>query len=122
MITAIFPTWVVSMDSTTYNDEAVVRSEFPLLVVVVYLPRIQILVVGGYRGSPPNAHLHPTHTLSKIQPPHSNMDHISHNDRIELAITDLESQAQPNFAATAQKYNVKRITLARRFKGESVSR
>jgi hypothetical protein len=24
------------------------HSEFPLLVVVVYLPRIQILVVGGY--------------------------------------------------------------------------
>ena len=24
------------------------RSELPLLVVVVYLPRIQILVVGGY--------------------------------------------------------------------------
>jgi hypothetical protein len=45
------------MDSTTYNDEVVVRSEFPLLVAVVYLPRIQILVVGGYRGSPPNAHL-----------------------------------------------------------------
>ena len=50
------------------------------------------------------------------------MDHISHNDRIELAITDLESQAQPNFSTTAQKYDVKRTTLARRFKGESVSR
>jgi hypothetical protein len=74
--------------------------------------------LGGVRVIPCR-NLHPTHTLSKIQPPHSNMDHISHNDRIELAITDLESQAQPNFAAIAQKYNVKRITLA---KGESVSR
>jgi hypothetical protein len=36
------------MDSITYNDETVVRSELPLLMVVVYLPRIQILVVGGY--------------------------------------------------------------------------
>jgi len=31
------------------------------------------------------------HAFSKIQPPHSNMDNISHNDRIELAIADLES-------------------------------
>ena len=50
------------------------------------------------------------------------MDNISYNDRIKLAITDLESQAQPNFSSTARTYDVNRITLARRFKGESVSK
>jgi hypothetical protein len=73
-----------------------------------------------YRGPPPNAHLHPTHTLSKIQPPHSKIDNVSHNARIELAIADLESQTQPNFSATARKHNIQRTTLARRFKGESI--
>jgi hypothetical protein len=48
------------------------------------------------------------------------MDNISYNDRIKLAITDLESQAQPNFSSTARIYDVNRITLARRFKGESI--
>jgi hypothetical protein len=52
-----------------------------------------VMVIQGYqyRGPPPNAHLHPTHTLSKIQPPYSKMDNVSHNARIELAIADLES-------------------------------
>jgi hypothetical protein len=50
------------------------------------------------------------------------MDNIFYNDRIELAITDLESQAQPNFSSTARTYDVNRITLARRFKGESISK
>jgi hypothetical protein len=43
-----------------------------------------------YRGSPPNDHLHPTHIPSKIEPPHSKMDNIFYNDRIEFAITDLK--------------------------------
>jgi hypothetical protein len=59
------------------------------------------------------------HAFSKIQPPYSIMDNLSHNDRIELAIAELESQAQPNFAATARKYNLKRTTLSRRFKSET---
>jgi hypothetical protein len=50
------------------------------------------------------------------------MDNVSHNARIELAIADLESQAQLNFAATARKYNVKGTTLSRRFRGETSSR
>jgi transposase-like protein len=75
-----------------------------------------------YRGSPPNDHLHPTHTLSKIQSPYSKMDNISYNDRIKLAITDLESQAQSNFSSTARIYDINRITLARRFKNESISK
>jgi hypothetical protein len=39
------------MDSTTYNYETVVRSELPLLVVMVYLPRIQILVGQSWAGT-----------------------------------------------------------------------
>jgi hypothetical protein len=74
------------------------------------------------RGSPHDAHLHLMHAFSKIQPPHSIMDNLSHNDRIELAIAELESQTQSNFAATARKYNLKRITLSRRFKGETDSK
>jgi hypothetical protein len=56
------------------------------------------------------------HAFSKIQPPHSNMDDIPHNDRIELAIADLEIQEYLNYAATARKYKVERITLSRRHK------
>jgi hypothetical protein len=47
------------------------------------------------------------------------MDNVPYNDRIEFAITNLESQAQPNFSATARKYNIQRTTLTRHFKGES---
>ena len=56
------------------------------------------------------------HAFSKIQPPHSNMDDIPHNDRIELAIADLETQEYLNYAATARKYKVERTTLSRRHK------
>ena len=42
------------------------------------------------------------------------MDNISHNDRIELAITDLESQDRPNYTATTKKYHLVRTTLSRR--------
>jgi hypothetical protein len=56
------------------------------------------------------------HAFSKIQPPHSNMDDIPHNDRIELAITDLETQEYLNYAVIARKYKVERITLSRRHK------
>jgi hypothetical protein len=44
------------------------------------------------------------------------MDDISHNDRIELAITDLETQEYLNYAATARKYKIERTTLSRRHK------
>jgi hypothetical protein len=62
------------------------------------------------------------HAFSKIQPPHSIIDNVSHNARIELAIADLESQTELNFAATARKYNVQRTTLSRRFKNETNSK
>jgi hypothetical protein len=54
------------------------------------------------------------HAFSKIQPPYSNMDNIPHNDRIELAIADLETQEYLNYAATARKYKIERTTLSRR--------
>ena len=40
---------------------------------------------------------------------------------IQEAIIDLKSQKAPNFAATAKKHSVPRLTLTRRFKGETVS-
>jgi hypothetical protein len=42
------------------------------------------------------------------------MDDIPHNDRIELAIADLETQEYLNYKATARKYKVERTTLSRR--------
>ena len=41
---------------------------------------------------------------------------------IQAAISDLESQEVPNVTQTAQKYNLQKTTLMRRFKGETVSR
>ena len=40
---------------------------------------------------------------------------------IQEAIIDLQSQKAPNFAATAKKHSVPRLTLMRRFKGGTVS-
>jgi hypothetical protein len=57
------------------------------------------------------------HAFSKIQPPYSNMNDIPHNDRIELAIADLETQEYLNYVVTARKYKVERTTLSRRYKG-----
>jgi hypothetical protein len=44
------------------------------------------------------------------------MDDIPHNDRIELAITDLETQKYLNYTVTARKYKIERTTLSRRHK------
>jgi hypothetical protein len=45
------------------------------------------------------------------------MDCIPSNDRIQLAIADLESQERLNYADTAKKWNVNRSTLSRRHRG-----
>jgi hypothetical protein len=45
------------------------------------------------------------------------MDNSTTEDRIQLALTDLNRQLIPNFSATSKKYNVNRTTLSRRFKG-----
>jgi hypothetical protein len=50
------------------------------------------------------------------------MDDIPHNDRIELAIADLETQECLNYAATARKYKIERITLSRRHRGVTGSK
>jgi hypothetical protein len=44
------------------------------------------------------------------------------NEAIQLAIADLESQECPNYTATAKKYNISRVTLARRHQGIQQSR
>jgi hypothetical protein len=44
------------------------------------------------------------------------MDHDAH---IQAAITDLESQGQPNIAATARRWQIARETLSKRFRGET---
>ncbi len=43
------------------------------------------------------------------------MDNISHNDRIKLAIVDLESQDCPNYIIIIKKYYLVRTTLSRRY-------
>jgi hypothetical protein len=45
------------------------------------------------------------------------MDCIPDNDRIELAVADLESQESLNYAQTAKKWDVDRSTLSRRHRG-----
>ena len=62
------------------------------------------------------------HAFSKIQPQHSTMDNIPHNDRIELAIANLESQDRPNYASTTKKYHLNRSTLSRRYRGVTGTR
>jgi hypothetical protein len=69
-----------------------------------------------YRFATRDARSHLMHAFSKIQPAYSNMDNIPHNDRIEFAITDLETQKYLNYAITARKYKIERITLSRRYK------
>jgi Tc5 transposase DNA-binding domain len=44
---------------------------------------------------------------------------MDHNTRIQAAINDLKSQSRTNFAVTARRWNVKRTTLAKRFRGET---
>jgi hypothetical protein len=50
------------------------------------------------------------------------MNNIPYNDRIELAITNLESQITFNYAATAKKYNINRFTLSRGYRNTTTSK
>jgi hypothetical protein len=54
------------------------------------------------------------HALPKFNPLHSKMDYIPYNDRIELAVADLESQESLNYAQTTKKWDIDRSTLSRR--------
>ena len=56
-----------------------------------------------------------------LRAPTSYANSMDHNDRIQAAIADLESQDRPNIAATARKYGVARETLSKRFRGKTGS-
>ena len=44
---------------------------------------------------------------------------MAHNERIVAAIADLKSQDRLNIAVTARKYDLKRETLLKRFRGKT---
>ena len=46
---------------------------------------------------------------------------MDHEARTQAVITDLESQDRVNYQATTKKWNLDRTTLARRYRGETVS-
>jgi hypothetical protein len=52
--------------------------------------------------------------FAKTPPPPSIMNNLPHNERIKLAIDDLESQTHTNFAATAKNiiFNKERLLVA----------
>ena len=50
------------------------------------------------------------------------MNNSTHDARIEAALADLESQEKPNYSATAKKWQLERTTLAKRHKGQTVSK
>ena len=56
----------------------------------------------------------PTNTKTRYRGNSINTNNMAHNARIEAALADLESQEVPNYAATARKHGVDRITLSRR--------
>jgi hypothetical protein len=46
---------------------------------------------------------------------------MDHETRIQAAIEHLNSQKRVNYSATAKKWNLERTTLAKRYRGETVS-
>jgi hypothetical protein len=50
------------------------------------------------------------------------MDNLPHNSRIELALEAIKSSLKPNYAALAREFGVERTTLAKRHKGQTVTR
>jgi len=50
------------------------------------------------------------------------MDNSTYEARLELAVDDLAKQANPNFLATARRFQVHRTTLSRRFQGTQQNR
>jgi hypothetical protein len=47
---------------------------------------------------------------------------MTHGDRMQKAVADLESYLKPNYAALARKYELERTTLAKRHQGKTTSR
>ena len=50
------------------------------------------------------------------------MDNLSNEARMELALSDMSKQTDPNFLGTARRFKVHRTTLQRRFQGTQQSR
>jgi hypothetical protein len=50
--------------------------------------------------------------------PHS----MTHNARMDAAMAELDAQLKPNFSAAAEKWMLERTTLAKRWKGQTMSR
>ena len=75
-----------------------------------------------YRAWSHDAHFQSMHTSPRMYPLCSKMNNLSHNDRIELAITDRDSQIHPNYKATAEKWKIDRSTLSRRHRGVTTTR
>ena len=58
-------------------------------------------------------------TFPTTNTPTSKSHRIDHEARIQVAITDLESQTRRNYTSITRKWDIERITLARRFRGET---
>jgi transcriptional regulator NrdR family protein len=50
------------------------------------------------------------------------MDNLSHDARLDLALSSLREQTEPNFMGTAKEFQVNRTTLRRRFQATQQSR
>ena len=50
------------------------------------------------------------------------MSDATHNARIDSELAELASQSKPNYTATAKKWSVERTTLAKRHKGQTISK
>ena len=47
---------------------------------------------------------------------------MTHNARMEAAMAELDAQLKPNFSAAAEKWLLERTTLAKCWKGQTMSR
>jgi hypothetical protein len=61
----------------------------------------------------------PTFYTAHARTSHTNS--MDHETRIQATIEDLNSQKRVNYSATAKKWNLERTTLAKRYRGETVS-
>jgi hypothetical protein len=62
------------------------------------------------------------HALPARSPPSSKFNIMDHDNRIDLALAELDNSDAPNIAAIAAKHNLDRSTLSRRFRGVTHSR
>ena len=52
----------------------------------------------------------------------STMDNSTHENRMALALESCNKSLKPNYSAVAREFNLERTTLAKRHKGQTVSR